>query len=252
MTPLRQLGLADPPDGSKVQAAWSNSSSRPASSPAPKEAYGHTLRLVLAIGVVAFIVANLVTTSFAPVLHNRMLPWVLGRGLGLAAYLDLTALVVLGIWVKHPWSRRWPVLHPAARLRAHAALGIAAIGLVAAHVLALLFDPFAKVGWLAVVAPGMAGYRPWAVALGTVALYGCVAVVVSALLAGSLASRVWLDVHRLAVWSFAIVWFHGVLSGTDTPALVGLYTLTGILVLVLGVSHRLAGPGLRRSKDAAT
>jgi len=57
-----------------------------------------------------------------PVVHNRYFPWIVGRGLGLAAYFALTLLVCLGIWLRHPWRFRWLLVRPETALRLHAAL----------------------------------------------------------------------------------------------------------------------------------
>lgn len=180
--------------------------------------------------------------------HDRMLPWVLGRSLGIASYLSLVALVVLGMWLRHPWRpRRRPPVHPLAVLRAHVALAATTGALVVGHVLVLATDRYAGVGWLGAVVPAAAHYRPAAVALGIVGLYAGIAVAVTVLLAGSVARRLWLVVHRLAGWSLVMVWFHGVLAGTDTVALRSVYIGTGTAVLVLAVTRYLpsrttAGP----------
>ncbi|MHB8330559.1 MAG: hypothetical protein ACYDD6_13205, partial [Acidimicrobiales bacterium] len=89
-----------------------------------------------------------------------MLPWIVGRGLGLAAYLDLTALVLLGIWFSHPRRFRRPLVHPAVQLRAHAVLSAGVLALVFGHVFALVADRFARVGVRGAFVPGMFGYRP--------------------------------------------------------------------------------------------
>ena len=173
----------------------------------------------------------------APVVHNRYFPWIMGRTLGLAAYLALVALVVLGIWVRHPWRHRLTVLHPETRLRLHAALGAAVIVLVGAHVVALASDAYAGVGWKGALLPASASYRPLPVTLGVFAAYGLLAVVVTAALGGRLVGRHWLAVHRLAGPIWVLVWFHGVLAGTDTGRLRIVYALSGALVVLLGLSR---------------
>lgn len=47
--------------------------------------------------VAGAVVAGATTARLvAPSLHSRYLPWITGRALGMAAYLTLTALVLLG------------------------------------------------------------------------------------------------------------------------------------------------------------
>jgi len=173
----------------------------------------------------------------APVVRNRYFPWIMGRTLGLGAYAALVALVVLGIWVRHPWRHRLRVLHPETRLRLHAALGATVVVLVAGHMVALASDKYAGVGWKGAVVPDAASYRPVAVTLGVLAAYGLVAVSLTAVLGGRLVGRHWLTTHRLAAPTFILVWFHGVLAGSDTPRLRIVYALSGALVVLLGLSR---------------
>jgi DMSO/TMAO reductase YedYZ heme-binding membrane subunit len=154
----------------------------------------------------------------------------------------LTALVLLGTWQRHPWRYRFKLLHPELRLGAHAALGLATIVLMLGHVLALVLDRYAGVGWRGALLPGAAHYRPGAVTIGVLAAYGMLAVTLTARFAGRLTGRHWLTVHRLGVPIFGAVWAHGLLAGTDTPALRWLYATTGLLVVSLLVSRFAARP----------
>lgn len=165
-----------------------------------------------------------------PSQYGRYLTWIAGRSLGLAAYATLAGLVALGVWTRHPWRLRRKVLHPETVLRAHAALAAATVGLLAGHVVSLVLDRYAGVGWRGILVPGAATYRSGAVALGVVAMYLLVMVSATASLAGRMTGRTWLPVHRVAVVTFALVWVHGVLAGTDTPRLRILYAASGLLV----------------------
>lgn len=176
----------------------------------------------------------------APV--GQMLPWVMGRGLGIAAYLSLTALTVLGLWLRHPWSQRWRRPSPTTRIRAHAVLASATIVLVIGHIVALVLDSFAGVGLTGALIPGRSGFRPFAVALGTVSVYLALLVAGSAALAGRLAGRAWRPIHRVAGLVFALSWAHGLLAGSDTPRLRLMYAVTGGVVMLLAISRRLV-PG---------
>lgn len=188
--------------------------------------------------VVGFVSARLVL----PVTGNRSFLWIAGRSLGLAAYLCLVLLVVLGIWLRHPARHRWPLLHPETRLRLHAALGTTVVVMLAGHVTALAADRYAGVGWLGAVLPGASRYRQWPVALGVVAAYAVVAVVASAALGGRRVGVSWLAVHRLALPALALVWFHGVLAGSDTPRLRLWYGISGLLVVALAATRAAMRP----------
>ena len=171
---------------------------------------------------------------------GRMLPWVVGRGLGIAGYLSLVALTAAGLWLRHPWRVRWR--HPTveAQLRLHAVLAALTLIVVLGHVVALVLDSYAGVGLVGAVAPGAASYRPFPTALGTLAIYLGLLVGATAALAGRLLGRAWLPVHRLAVGVFVLVWLHAVLAGSDAVNLAPLYLATGGGLLALNLTRRLA------------
>ncbi len=192
------------------------------------------LAVTVPVGYVLVLVA-------LPVVHGRSFLWLAGRALGLAAYVAMVLLVVLGTWLRHPARRRVPGPHPETQLRLHAALAGATVVLLAGHVTALAADRYAGVGWAGAVVPGAAAYRPWPVAAGVVAAYGVLAVVGTAALGGRLVGRRWLAVHRLTVPVFGLVWFHAVLAGTDAPRLRVVYALSGVVVVAVVAWRLVAG-----------
>ena len=195
---------------------------------------------MLAVLSVAVPTGYLVTHFSVPVTQNRYFPWVVGRTLGLAAYVTLVVLVVLGTWLRHPWRHRWPWLHPESQLRLHSALGTATCLLVGGHVAALASDRYAGVPWPGTLVPDTSTYRPVAVTLGVVALYFLVALTATAALGATFVSRHWLVVHRLAAPTVALVWLHGVLAGSDTPRLRLFYAASGAIVAVVMLTRVLA------------
>jgi hypothetical protein len=203
-----------------------------------------TTLVVVAVAVAAGVVA---ARLVAPTIHGRYFLWVSGRALGLAAYLTLTALVLLGTWLRHPWRLRHPLLHGESRLRVHALLAVATLVLVAGHVVSLAADRYAGVGWVGAFVPGQSHYRTTAVAIGVVALFVLVVVGASAGLAGRRGTRHWLAVHRWAALIFVAVWSHGVFAGTDTPRLRVLYAATGfawvVVVATRVAASRVESPG---------
>lgn len=210
--------------------------------PSTKTGRGVTRGVLSTAGVLAVSIAvgYGVAEHSTGLLHNRMLPWILSRALGLGAYVALTALVAVGIWYRHPWRvlRRTPGPH--SLLRAHATLAAATIALLAGHVVAVGLDHFAGVGWSGVFVPWHAHYRPTAVALGSLAMYGIVLVAVTAALAGSIARRVWLPVHGLSALLFGLCLAHGLLAGSDSRVLWVLYAATGSAVAALQITRVVA------------
>jgi DMSO/TMAO reductase YedYZ heme-binding membrane subunit len=171
--------------------------------------------------------------AFASSIHNKNFPWITGRALGIAGYLALFALVALGVWMRHPWRFRVGIVHPEARLRAHATLGIATVALIAGHLVFLASDHYAGVGWVGALVPGLSRYRPVAVGLGVGAFELLLVIAATARFAGRRGTKHWLAIHRLASVTFALTWFHGVLAGTDTAALRLVYVATGVSVAFL-------------------
>jgi len=191
----------------------------------------------------------LVAYVAVPITRNRYFPWIVGRTLGLAAYAALVALVALGIWVRHPWRHRWPVIHPEARLRLHATLGIATCVLLGGHVAALAMDKYAGVPWPGTLVPDASTYRPIAVTIGVLAFYFMFAITLSAGLGGKLMSKHWLIIHRLATPTFIMVWLHAVLAGSDTPRLRIVYALSGGFTALLMLTRMMAKPGHVAGRD---
>lgn len=172
---------------------------------------------------------------------GHMLPWIVGRGLGIAGYLSLTALTVFGLWLRHPWRARLGRPAPETVLRVHAVLAPLTLVLIVGHVVALALDSYAGVGWTGVFVPGASAYRTLAVALGTLSLYFGALVGATAALAGRWRRLPWLPVHRVASTAFVAVWLHGVLAGSDTVVMLPIYTLTGLFTLAVWVTRRMAG-----------
>lgn len=193
----------------------------------------------------ANVAAGYLAVHFAtPLVHNRDLLWIAGRTLGMAALAALALLVVVGLWIRHPWRARWRAAHAETLLLVHAALGAAVVVLVVGHVAALALDTYAGVGWRGAVVPGAAAYRPVPVALGVVAAYFVLAVAGTVTIGGRIVGRRWRLVHHLSLPTFALVWCHGVLAGSDTSRLRIVYGVVGTLVCVLAVT-RVLGAGTR-------
>jgi hypothetical protein len=83
--------------------------------------------------------------------------WYLTRGSGLVLLVVLTASVVVGILSSGGWApRHWPRFVVTGL---HRNLSLLAVALLVVHVLTAELDPFAPLGWLAVVVPFLSPYR---------------------------------------------------------------------------------------------
>jgi predicted ferric reductase len=201
-----------------------------------------TTGLLVGVFATTFVVGRLVAGRPDSLLHDPMLPWILGRGLGVAAYLALAATVLCGLWIRHPLRPRFRGPSAAAVLWAHVYLAAASVVLVAGHVTALALDRYAGVGWTGALVPWAAHDRPTPAAFGTLALYGLLLVVATAALAGSVARSVWFPVHHAAVLVFCLTLVHGVTAGSDGSSLRWVYAGSGLAVAGLAMTRWAARP----------
>jgi predicted ferric reductase len=207
---------------------------------------------LVAIGAGAALVAIAVTDQVLPAADPRtaeLRPWLAARALGVTAYLLLGLQVATGLVLSHPRNvaawRKTRETFPW-----HELLTVFAFAFLALHIALLAVDPYAEVGWLGALVPGLAGYRPPAVAIGTVALYAMVFTAVTAKWTRLLPGGWWLKAHRFAALTFLLAWMHSVLAGTDGGALTPLYLATGLPILA-GVAHRLWTARARPVRAAA-
>jgi hypothetical protein len=196
----------------------------------------------LSCGALACLVTTLWTVAWiASRLHgNQSAPWLLARASGLTAYLLMLSLVLMGLLLSHPGAVLIRRVSRLTRLRVHVALAVFTLAFTTLHVLVLATDPWAGVGWRGAVLPLAATYRPVPVTLGVIAAWSALVTGVTASLAGRLVGRIWWPIHKVAAVAFGLVWAHGLLAGSDTPALTWFYLTTGMLVLMVGVSRYVA------------
>jgi sulfoxide reductase heme-binding subunit YedZ len=149
--------------------------------------------------------------------------WFLARAAGFMALVGATAAVSLGA-ISSGSSPATRSRRRESRLLlqlAHRSAAVVTLALLALHGVLLVLDSHVAITVPGALVPFTAGYRGWAVGLGTLALY-CFAVValtgaVRGRLAGSpAAARWWRPVHALAYLAWPLAMAHGLFSGTDT------------------------------------
>lgn len=142
--------------------------------------------------------------------------WYAARAAGVVAYALLTGGVLLGVLLAGKARlARWPAF---AVTDVHRFLSLLTGVFVGLHVYALVLDRYAHVSVVTLLVPGATSYRPFWVALGTVALELLAAVGLSNLLRRRLGHSRWRRLHYLtfAVWLAATA--HGIGAGTDAGA----------------------------------
>jgi hypothetical protein len=198
---------------------------------------GRRAALVVGVTASAVLTSWLVGTGVSSIAGDRMAPWILGRAAGITSYLLLVGLVLMGLVLSHPVRARWRRPSSATRLRVHVALAVFTLVFTVLHIVVLATDSYAGVGWWGAFVPLGSTYRPVPVTLGVIGLYAGLAAGLTSAFSGRLPRSVWWPVHKVAVVSLVLVWLHGVLAGIDTPALLGMYAVTGVAVLLLAISR---------------
>jgi sulfoxide reductase heme-binding subunit YedZ len=157
-------------------------------------------------------------------LTTSPIDWYAARAAGVAAYVLLSAVVLLGLTMA---GRRRLVLWPKFAIEdVHRTGGLLVGSFVVIHVVTIAIDAYLPFSLVSFVVPGLARYRPLWVALGVVAAELLLALAFTNRYRNRLVPyAVWRQVHYLnfVVWSAATL--HGLGSGTDrnAPWLLAIY-----------------------------
>lgn len=159
--------------------------------------------------------------------------WSIARASGITAFLALSLDVIFGLFVSTGAADR--LVPRASSVELHRWLSSAALSLTAAHLLALLVDPFVGYDVLDLLVPLASSYRPVAVGLGVLAAWGALVVHGSFAQRKRLGPKTWRRLHFVSFGVYAMALLHGVLAGTDTgqPGVLALYAASGSTVVVL-------------------
>ena len=176
------------------------------------------------------------------------LSWIVARSSGTAALTALVLSVLSGMALRSG-ALAW-LSHNRGVRAVHDLTSVLWLPLAIAHVIALMLDPYAKVGFIDLVVPFVVSYGSLAIGLGTISLQLVAVVLLSTWTRASLTPGGWLAIHRLSYVAFVATFAHGLLAGTDLtqPALAALAWITAA-VLAIGALRRLTAA--RRGQPAA-
>jgi methionine sulfoxide reductase heme-binding subunit len=171
--------------------------------------------------------------------------WYLARAAGVIAMIMFTLSASLGILTsgsRQPERRFWlQYVH-----RSAAATGLV---LLTTHIIAVMADASVAISPTVVVWPFGSGYRPFAMAVGVLALYGLVLAAVVGAARGRLArseafTKRWRAIHVAASAGWLLSVGHALLAGTDraTP---------WMLAITLGCLSAVAAAGAYRLRSQA-
>jgi methionine sulfoxide reductase heme-binding subunit len=205
---------------------------RAASGPPGRLAAGPFIVVASVIGLAIVAATDQILPSTSA--HQaEMRIWLAARAAGFTALGLLTIQIALGLVLSHPTNKStWKLskrLFPW-----HENAWVFLLAFLAGHVISLIADPYAGVGFLGAFVPGLSSSRSAPVALGTLALWALLVTGATARYTRLLPSGAWLSIHRLSLVIFVLAWVHGLVAGTDSVALLAFYVVTGGVVLVAG------------------
>lgn len=171
--------------------------------------------------------------------------WYLARAAGIVAMIMFTLSATLGIVMsanRRPERRFWlQYVH-----RSAAATGLVVL---TSHVIAVMADSYVDISPTVLFWPFGSGYRPFAMVLGALALYGLIFAFVVGAARGRLArsesfTKHWRTIHIAASVGWLLSIGHALLAGTDrgTP---------WMLAITLGCLTAVASAGAYRARATA-
>lgn len=145
--------------------------------------------------------------------------WLVARAAGLVAFALLTISVVLGLALstKLLGNRRGKLL-----LGWHQTLMWTGLGMVVLHLAGLLLDPVLRFGFVAVLVPGAAPWRPLPVAAGIVTLWLMLVLAASFRVRRRIGQRRWRLLHYASAIAFTLGLYHALNVGSDLTGARGL------------------------------
>ena len=172
--------------------------------------------------------------------------WIVARSTGTAALVALVLSVLSGMALRSA-ALAW-LSHNRGVRAVHDLTSVLWLPLAVAHVVALMLDPYAKIGLADVVVPFLVSYGSFAIGLGTISLQLIVVVLISTLLRDRLSRQGWLAIHRLSYIAFVGAFAHGVLAWTDLaqPVLGALAWVVAAVVVIVAF-RRLTASRARQS-----
>lgn len=161
--------------------------------------------------------------------------WIITRASGIASYILLTVMSLLGMSLTTGLVYR--LMSPAAAWSLHRATASVLLLSVAAHIVSLLFDAFMNLRIIDVLIPFISPYQPILISLGILGFYLLLLILGTSLYTMTSHARFWRTVHAFGFVMFMLIFLHGILIGTDAEQtwMQTIYWITGALVLSAGI-----------------
>ncbi|GAA0595468.1 hypothetical protein HPO96_07625 [Kribbella sandramycini] len=142
--------------------------------------------------------------------------WYVARAAGVVAMIMFTVAAAVGILTsgnRSPERRFWLQY-------VHRSAAVTGLVLLTAHVIAVIADANVDISPTVLLWPFGSGYRPFAMAVGALALYGVVLATLAGAARGRLAqyaafAKYWRSIHIAASVGWLLSIGHALLAGTD-------------------------------------
>ncbi len=165
-------------------------------------------------------------------------PWFVSRASGIVAYALLSTSVVLGLLVSTRLGDR--IAPRAFHFDIHQFVSVLALGFIAIHMLALLFDGFLRFSPIAILVPFTAPEGVGGVAWGVFAAWVTALVMASSWARKQVGQRAWRRLHYLSFLGWLLALIHGITAQTSTTPAPALYLYVVSAGLIAGLlSYRI-------------
>jgi methionine sulfoxide reductase heme-binding subunit len=177
--------------------------------------------------------------------------WYVTRTLGVVAYGMLTLSIIFGIL--RTTARRTDEPLPWVVDELHQFTALLAVFAVIGHMIALYYDPYLPFSLSNLLLPFAEPYKPNAMRIGVLAMYGMVALLLTSWLRQKINYQFWRLIHYVSFFAFVLVSLHGWEAGSDSGEtwMRSLYGGAIATVAFLSAVRFFAGRGSESSIDPA-
>ena len=179
----------------------------------------------------------------------EMLPWIVARATGFAAFGLIACAMIAGLLVRTR-TAVGPV-KGSGMVDLHRHFSLLALIAMAVHGTALLFDGTIDVSPLALVVPGLVPYRPLWTGIGVVAAELALLIHLSFRFRARIGVPVWRRLHFLTYAVFVGGAVHGIASGTDSGTTWGIAVYGAAAGAVAGLTGWRAVTARRKATTRA-
>jgi sulfoxide reductase heme-binding subunit YedZ len=176
------------------------------------------------------------------------LSWLSVRGSGLVAFSLLAAATMWGLLLSSKTLAR--KISTKNLTFTHEALAVGSLLATIIHIVALLTDQFVGFTLADILIPGSSTWRPSAVALGIVAMYGMLLTTSTFYMRRKIGQDTWRAIHYLTYGVFTAALLHGIKAGTDSHGTLAfaLYGGTAVVVVALTIMRVVTFGSVRKAR----